>query len=147
MLAGAQWASRDDGDLLLLVELLIKLGVFLTNGLDEGESLVFGQNLEELNGKWVEIGDALQSLVELGDFLHTDSCVLGEKLETLRVVVEALDVGHILVDGVEGFLLGGGGEENGGISSLDGVLLGWGLVVWGRVDLLNVSNGESREQG
>jgi len=123
LLAGAQGVSRDDGDLLLLVELLIKLSVFLSDGLDEGESLVLSQNLQELNSKWVEIGDTLQSIVEFGDFLDTDTSVLGEKLETLGVIIEALDIGHIFVDGEEGFLLGGGGEENGGISSLDGVLL------------------------
>ena len=37
-------------------------------------------------------------------------------------------------------------EENGGISSLNSVVLSWWLVIWGRLNLLNITNGESLEE-
>ena len=72
--------------------------------------------------------------------------VLGELLERIRGAVKSLDVGDVLIDIVEALLLGGGTEENGGISSLNGVLLNWWLVVLGSLHNFNVSNGERLEQ-
>jgi len=94
----------------------------------------------------MESGDTLEGSVELLDFFGTNTSVLGEEVESLRVVIECLNIGEVFINGIEGLLLRGSGEENTGISSLDGILGNWGLVIWGTVDLLDASDTESTKQ-
>jgi len=88
----------------------------------------------------VEVTKALETLVEKLNLSSTNTSVLGEVLERFGVIVERIDVADILIDGVEGLTLGSRGEEHGGISALDGVLLTRRLVAWGALNLLNVTN-------
>jgi len=147
LLGGGELLGRDNGDLLLLVEGLVELGVLGGNEVQVGESLVLGEDLDELDGEGVEIGKRLQSLVELLDFLGANACVLRELLERLRVLVQLLEVGEVLVDRVQSLLLRGGREEHSGVPALNSVVLGGGLVVGGRLNLLHVSNVEASEEG
>jgi hypothetical protein len=94
----------------------------------------------------MESGDTLEGSVELLDFFGTNTSVLGEEVESLRVVIECLNIGEVFINGIEGLLLRGSGEENTGISSLDGILGNWGFVIWGTVDLLDASDTESTKQ-
>jgi len=94
----------------------------------------------------VEISDTTESLVEEADLLNSNTSVLSEQLERFGVLIKTLDVSNIFIDGVKSLLLRSTGEENGGISALDGVFLGWWLVIGGRVDLLNITDRESCEE-
>ena len=94
----------------------------------------------------MESGDTLEGSVELLDFFGANTSVLGEEVESLRVVIECLNIGEVFINGIEGLLLRGSGEENTGISSLDGILGNWGLVIWSTVDLLDASDTESTKQ-
>lgn len=104
MVAGAEGFGRDDGDLLFTVQLFIQLGEAVSNIIDPAKTLVLGKNNEELSGGRVQLRDAVEGFVELGDFLETDTCVLGEKLEGLRVLVEGLQVDNVFVHCVESLL-------------------------------------------
>ena len=112
MFGRVKWLSRDDGNLLLFVKLLVKLLVSVSDISDESQSLVFGQNFKELDSQWVEIANAAESLVELMDFFVSNTSVLSEKLEGLRVLIKTSNILHIFIDGVEGLLLGSTSEEN-----------------------------------
>ena len=94
----------------------------------------------------MEISDTAESLVEEADLLNSNTSVLSEQLERFGVLIKALDVSNIFIDGVKSLLLRSTGEEDGGISALDGVFLGWWLVIGGRVDLLNITDRESCEE-
>ena len=94
----------------------------------------------------MESGDTLEGSVELLDFFGTNTSVLGEEVESLRVIIECLNIGEVFINGKEGLLLRCSGEENTGISSLDGILGNWRLVIWGTVDLLDGSDTESTKQ-
>lgn len=72
--------------------------------------------------------------------------VLSELLERVRSAIKSLNVGNVLINVIEALLLRGGTEENGSISSLDGVLLDWWLVVLGGLNNLNITNREGLEQ-
>ena len=48
LLVGAELSSRDNGDLLLLVELLVELGVLLGDLVDEVQALVLSEHSQEL---------------------------------------------------------------------------------------------------
>lgn len=94
----------------------------------------------------MEISDTTESLVEEADLLNSNTSVLSEQLERFGVLIKTLDVSNIFIDGVKSLLLRSTGEENGGISALDGIFLGWWLVIRGRVDLLNITDRESCEE-
>ena len=79
----------------------------------------------------MEVTNAAQSLIKKLNFSASYTGVLGEELERFGVVIQALDVSHVLKNGKESFRLGSGGEENGCISSLNSVLCKWRLVVFG----------------
>lgn len=80
------------------------------------------------------------------DLFRADTSVLSEELERLGVIIQSFDVGDVFVDGVESLSLRSTGEEDGSVSTLDGVLLGRRLVVWGRLDLLNVTCAKRSEE-
>ncbi len=131
--------SRNDGDLLFLVELLIELGVLLSDLLDEHEALVLGEDLDEADGHVVEVTGLAQACVEGADLLAADTCVLGEHLEALAVGVDLAKEFHVFEHTVKGAVLGGSGEKDGCIAAWDGVLLGGGLVVGSRLNLLDIT--------
>lgn len=58
----------------------------------------------------MEITETLKSFVELSDFFSTYTAVLGEESKGLGILVHLLNVGDVLVYGVESFLLRGRGE-------------------------------------
>ena len=146
LLISCQLLRRDDGDLLFLVELLVELRVLLSDLRNEVETLVLSKNRHELEGSVAEGSRLAESLVQLGDFSTTDSTVLGEETELLTVPVQLADVLEILVHAKEVTILRGSGEEDAGVTSLDSVLLrGW-LVVGGRVNLADITHGESLEE-
>lgn len=147
LLLSGEAVGREDGDLLLLVELLIELGVLVGNLLDEHETLVLSKDLNEADGDLVEITGLLQALVELLDLLEANTSVLGEELEGLGVAVELGQELHVLVHFIEGACLRSGGEEHGGVAARDGVLLGGGLVVGSRLDALDVAQRERLVEG
>ena len=129
-----------------LVELLIEFAELLSDFLDVHESLVLSEDLDEADGDSVEVSGLLEACVEEADFLETDSGILGEHLEALGVSVELAEEFHVLENVVESGFLGGGGEEHSGVAAGDGVFLGRGLVVGGRLDLLHVTNSECLEE-
>ena len=142
LLVSGEAVGGDDGDLLLLVELLVELGVLLGDLLDEHEALVLGEDLDEAGGHVVEVAGLAQARIEGADLLAADAGVLRELLEALAVRVELADELHVLEHVVERALLGGGREENGRVAAWDRVLLRRGLVVGGRLNLLNVTKSE-----
>ena len=90
--------SGDDGDFLLLVELLIEFTVLLSDLLDEHEALVLSEDLDESQGHLVEVTRLLQAGVEQLDLLQAHTGVLGEVLEALGVGVKLAKVFHVFVD-------------------------------------------------
>jgi len=132
--------SGDDGDLLLLVELLVQLDVAGCNSTDVSESLVLSQHFKELNGQRMELAEGVEGLVEQLDLSGSDTCVLSEELERFRVVVQGLNVANVFVNCVQGLVFRSRREEHGGVSSLNGVLLTGRLVAWSALDLLHISN-------
>jgi hypothetical protein len=146
LLISGESQGGDDSDLLLLVQGFVELDVSLGDSSDKGESLIFGQDLEELHGEWVESTNALEGGIELEHFGLANTSVLGEALEGVGSLIQSLDVGDVLVDIIEALLLGGCAEKDAGISSLNGVLLNWWLVILGGLHDLNVSNGERLEE-
>lgn len=136
----------DDGDLLFFVELLVELGVLLGDLLDEHQTLVLSEHLDETDGHCVEVSCLLKALVELTDLLNANSGILGEKLEALRVSVELAQELHIFIHVVESTFLRGSCEEHASIATWDGVFLGGRLVVGSRLDLLHVSEREGLEE-
>ena len=146
LLISCQLLRRDDGDLLFLVELLVELRVLLGDLRNEVETLVLSKNRHELEGSVAEGSRLAESLVQLGDFGTTNSAVLGEETELLTVPVQLADVLEILVHAKEVTILRGSGEEDAGVTSLDSVLLGGWLVVGGRVNLADITHGESLEE-
>jgi len=119
---------------------LVKLAVSIGNLTNVDESLVLGQHLEELEGDIAEWSGGLESLVKLLDLLGSDSLVLSEESEGLAVGEELLKIFDILENVVELALSGGVSEKNTGVSAFDSIFLAWWLVVWGRLDLLDVAN-------
>jgi hypothetical protein len=146
LLARVQGLSRDDSDLLFTVQLLVKLLVSIGNGADVVESLVLGEDLNELVSDRVEVTDGPESIVELSDFLEADTSVHGEVAEGLGVLVQALQVSDILIDGEESAISGSRGEKDGSVATLDGVLHSRGLVIGSRGDFLDIAEAEGSEQ-
>ena len=56
------------------------------------------------------------------------------------MLVELLNIKNVLINTEEASSLGCGGEKDGGISSTDGVINKWWLVILSGLDLLNVTN-------
>jgi len=79
----------------------------------------------------MEVTNAAQSLIKKLNFSASYTGVLGEELERFGVVIQALDVSHVLENGKERLGLGSGGEENGCVSSFNSVLGKWRLMVFG----------------
>jgi len=78
---GGKFLGGDDSDLLFLVELLIKFNITGGNSSDVSKSLVFSEDLKELNSKWMEVSNLLKTLVECFNLRNTNTSVLGEQLE------------------------------------------------------------------
>lgn len=128
-MVGVELGGRDDGDLLLLVELLVELGVLVGDVVEAVETLVLVQHLDESLGGSADTSNFLEDLVELSNLLRSDALVLSEESEHVAVLVDLLEVVHILVDVVEVAVHGGSGEEYAGVTALNGVFLGGRLVV------------------
>ena len=139
LLSGGETVGGNDGDLLLLVELLVKLGVLLGDLLDVHEALVLGEDLDEADGDLVEVASLLKANVEGADLLNTDTGVQSEHLEALRVLVKLAQEFHVFVHIVEGAVLRCSCKENCCVSAWDGVFLGRGLVVGSRLNPLDIS--------
>jgi hypothetical protein len=60
-------------------------------------------------------------------------------LEAFAVSVDLAKEFHVFEHTVKGTVLGGSGEEDGCIAAWDGVLLGRGLVVGSRLNLLDIT--------
>ncbi len=78
MLASSETFSGDDCNLFLLVELLVKLLVFMGDCLDKDQTLVLGKNSQEVNGSLVERSGFKQSLIKQLYFFLTHTCIFGE---------------------------------------------------------------------
>jgi hypothetical protein len=61
-------------------------------------------------------------------------------LERFTVLEKGLNVNDIFINIVERSLSGSGGEKNLSVSSRDGVILEWWLVVVSGLNLLNITN-------
>jgi hypothetical protein len=146
LLTAGKSLGRDDDDLLLLVQSLVKLDVSISNSFDISKSLIFSKDFQELDGQWVESSNGLECSIELSHLSLADSCVLGELLECIRCFVECLNVNNILIDCVKSFLLGGSSEKDSGISSLNSVIIKWGLVVSSGLDDFSISSCEGLEE-
>lgn len=81
MLIARKGLSRDDGNFLFLVQGFVKLDVSVGDSTDISKSLIFSQDLEELNSQWVERTNALERFVELSHLQTTNTSVLSERLE------------------------------------------------------------------
>ena len=142
LLVGGEAVGGNHSDLLFFVELLIELGVLLGNLLDEHQALVLCEDLDEADGHLVEVTGLAQTCVEGADLLATDTGILCELLEAFTVCVELSNEFHVFEYIVKSSLLGGGCEEDGCIAPWDGILLGRGLVIRSRLNLLNVTESE-----
>ena len=91
----------------------------------------------------MESSDTFKCSIELLYFFGANTTVLGEKIERLRVIIKSLEVNEVLVNGIKGLLFGGSGEKNASISSLNGVLNNWRLVIWSTVYLFDASDAKS----
>ena len=129
LLVGVELRGRDDGDLLLLVELLVELGVLVGDAVEAVETLVLVQHLNESLGGSADTSNFLKDHVELSNLLRSDALVLSEESEHFAVLVDLLEVAHILEDVVEVAVHGGSGEEYAGVTAINGVFLGGRLVV------------------
>jgi hypothetical protein len=147
LLISRETVGRDDGDLLLLVELLVKLGVLLSYFLNEHEALVLSEDFDEADGDLVEVASLLKASIEGADLLHTNTGILSEQLEALTVSVELTEELHVFVNIVESSLLRSSCEENSSVSAWDGVFLRGGLVVGSRLDLLDITKREWLVEG
>ena len=140
-------SGGDDGDLLLLVELLVQFGVLLGDVVDLVQTLVLGQDGQETHGGFAEGSRLLERGVKLGDLFAADATILGEQTELLAVSVDLLHEAQVLVHVVQIAILRSCGEEHSGVTALNGVLLGGWLVIWGRFNHLDVADGEGLEEG
>ena len=86
---------------------MIQFHISVSDGVNVGKSLVFGQNLEEPDSQWVEISKVVESLIEKTDLFGSNTSILCEKSESFRLGVKALKIHYVLVNHVECFLLGG----------------------------------------
>jgi len=146
LLGGRQSRGRDDGDLLLLVELLVQLGVLGANLFDVEKTLVLSENGQEMESSLTERSSFSEGLVELIDFFGSDATILGEETEGIAVTVQFMKVLRVFVHSEEGIVLGGSGEQNARVAALNGIFLrGW-LVVGSRLDLTDVSKVKRLEQ-
>lgn len=87
-LIGSEFGCCDDGNLLFLVDLRVELGILLGDFVDEDETLVFSKNLDELHGRCAEWSSLLEASDKFGDFVFTDTTILGEHAEAFAVLVE-----------------------------------------------------------
>lgn len=133
LLRAGQLLGRDDGDLLFFVEKLVELLVLQGDVVDLSKALVFGEHGHEVDSQIVERRGLKHNLVELLDFLSTNTGVLSEQTEVFRGIVKLSEVHHIFVDVVESFFLGGGAEKNASVATLDGVLDDGRLMAGGRL--------------
>ena len=93
--------SRDDCDLLLSVELLIKFEIFSRDLPDVHETLALAANFDESVGHIVEIAEFSQCIIELSNLFLADASVSREEFESFTVLVQFEDIRHVLVDIVE----------------------------------------------
>ena len=78
LLIAGESLCRDDGNFLFLVQGSVKLDVSVRDSSDESKSLIFSEDLKELNSQWVESSNTLKRLVELLHLGTSDTSVLGE---------------------------------------------------------------------
>ena len=147
LLVCGKFSGGDDGDLLLLVELLVQLGVLLGDVVDLVQTLVLGQDGQETHGGFAEGSRLLERGVKLGDLFAADATILGEQTELLAVSVDLLHEAQVLVHVVQIAVLRSCGEKHARVAALNGVLLGGWLVIWGRFNNLDVSDREGLEEG
>jgi len=83
LLVGGEVASRDDCDLLLLVEGSVQFAVLLCDVDDLSQTLVLGQDYHETQSGLAESSSLLESFVELSDLFRTNTTVFGELTEDL----------------------------------------------------------------
>jgi hypothetical protein len=138
--------SRDNCNLLFLVQSFVELNIFISNNTNLTKSLVVGQDLQEFDSQRVEISEFLKSNVHLAHLSFTNTSVLCELLERFTVFEKSLDVNDIFVNIEKGSLGRGSSEKNFSISSGNGIILEWWLVTFGRLNLLNITNWESSEE-
>ena len=146
LLSLGEFLSWDDSDLLLLVKFLVKLAVSVGNVSNVYKSLVLSQNFKEFQGHITEWSSLLKAFIEQQDFLLSYSLVLGEETESLTVGEEFLEVLDIFENVVECRHLGGLGEKNSSVPSFNGIFSAWWLMIWGRVNLFDVSKIKWLEQ-
>jgi len=139
-LGGGEGSSRDDSDLLLLVEGSVVPLVLLGDFLDEVKTLVFGKNFHESHSLGAERSSFKESSVESLDFSLTDTLVIGEHSEVFRVLVEVTDVRHVFVDSKELLVHRCGGEQDRGVPSFDSLFLDGADVSFNGVDSGNISS-------
>lgn len=132
--------SRDNSDLLLLVEGSVVSSVLKSNLFDEVKTLVFGEYFHESQSSGVERSSFEEGSVELLDFGRTDTLVIGEHSEVFRGGVEFSNVGHVLVDRVEGFVLRGSREQNVSVSTLNSLFGNGANVTFYGSDLGDVAS-------
>ena len=94
----------------------------------------------------MEISHFLKTGIELSNFSHTDSRVLSELSESFGVCVKRIEISEVFIDSVHWFLFRSSDEKNGGVSTLDGIFLGWWFIVWDAVSLFDISNRERNIQ-
>jgi hypothetical protein len=141
-----QSLSRDNSDLLLLVELLVELLVFTSDFLNEDETLVLSQHGQEVDWDVIERSSLKQSLVKLANLHGTNTAVLGELAEDFWVGIQFRQVHHVLVDFVKGLLLRCSGEEHVSVATFNSVLVAGGFIVGSAINSLNVTQAEGGEK-
>jgi hypothetical protein len=80
------------------------------------------------------------------DFFVTHSCVLRKLAERFAVSVKLRQVHHVFVHIVQCLTRAGSREKNAGVATLNCIFLAWRFVVWGGVDLVDLSKGKGAKQ-
>ena len=142
----AQLLSGDDRDFLLLVELLVELLVLASDFFNVDETLVLSKHLQEVHGALMERCDGGEHLIQLADLLQSNTTILREVTEHLRVSVKIGQVHHILVHIIQRLFLGGSREKHVSVSALNGVFIAGCLVVWGALNPSHITKREWLKQ-
>ena len=147
LLVLSEVSGRDDRDLLLLVELLVQLAVLLGDLVELAETLVLGEDSQELVSDFAECSSLCEGLIELADFFGANTAILGKEAEHLRVLVDSLQEAHVLEALEKIIVLRSSGEKDTSVAASNSILLVRRLVVVGRVNPLDVTNSEGCEEG
>lgn len=112
------------------------------NTSNECKSFIFCKNFQKFNCQWIEISNALESLIEQFDFFSTNSSILCKKIEWLWMFIESLNVYHVFIDCIQWFLLWSCWEKNTCISTFNGILVYWCLIIRSTIYYVDISYGE-----